>query len=82
MNEKIVTLIWKAIDNAFEDGSISYQDMAEAIDAPIPDDSVSQRIVKNAFVDHVSEMIDFYKKIRYNKYIKKRHLQKLIQYIG
>ena len=61
MNEKIVTLIWKAIDNAFEDGSISYQEMAEAIDAPIPDDSISQRIVKNAFVDRVSEMIDFYK---------------------
>lgn len=63
MNEKIVTLIWRAIDNAFEDGSISYQDMAEAMDTLIPDDSVSQRIVKNAFVDHVSEMIDFYKKI-------------------
>ena len=63
MNEKIVTLIWRAIDNAFEDGSISYQDMAEAMDALIPDDSVSQRIVKDAFVNHVSEMIDFYKKI-------------------
>ena len=63
MNEKIVTLIWRAINNAFKDGTISYQDMAEAIDAPIPDDSVSQRIVKNAFVDYVSEMIDFYKKI-------------------
>lgn len=52
---EVISLIWRAIDNALDDGSISCEEIAKIFGAPMPEDRASARIIFNAFNDYVVE---------------------------